>query len=160
MLDTILIGFGILFLIIGLAGCIIPAIPGPPLTYVALLLLHFTEKYQFTHEFLLLWAAIAIVITILDNVIPVWGTKKYGGGKKAIWGSIIGLLIGMFVFPPIGIIIGPFLGAVIGELIDGKETATAIKSGFGAFVGFLGGTILKLISSGMMIYYFFAKIIS
>lgn len=160
MLDIILIIFGVLFLIIGLAGCIIPAIPGPPLTYVALLLLQFTEKYQFSTEFMILWAGIAIVITILDNVIPVWGTKKYGGGKKAIWGSIIGLLIGMFLFPPIGIIVGPFLGAVVGELIDGKETTAAIKSGFGAFVGFLGGTILKLISSGMMIYYFFAKLIS
>ena len=159
MLDIVLIIFGVLFLLIGLAGCIIPAIPGPPLSYIAILFLHFTEKYQFSSEFLLLWVAIAIVITIIDNVIPIWGTKKYGGSKKAVWGSMIGLVIGMFVFPPFGIIIGPFLGAVAGELIDGKDTSSAIKAGFGAFMGFLGGTILKLISSGMMTYYFIQKMI-
>ena len=159
MLDILLIIVGILFLLVGLAGCVIPAIPGPPISYIAILILHFTEKYQFSSEFLLLWAAVAIVVTILDNVIPIWGTKKYGGSKKAVWGSMIGLVIGMFVFPPFGIIIGPFLGAVAGELIDGKETSAAIKAGFGAFVGFLGGTILKLIASGMMTYYFIQKLI-
>ena len=110
MLDIILIVLGILFLLIGLAGCILPVLPGPPLTYIGLLLLHFTENYQFTTRFLIIWAIVAIVVTILDNVIPVWGTKKYGGSKKAIWGSILGLLVGLFLFPPFGIIIGPFAG--------------------------------------------------
>ena len=159
MLDIILIIFGILFLIVGLAGCILPVLPGPPLTYIALLLLNFTGKHQFSTNFLILWAIIAIAVTILDNIIPVWGTKKYGGSKKAVWGSIVGLLVGLFAFPPFGIVIGPFLGAVIGELIDGKKTGAAIRSGFGAFMGFLGGTLLKLISSGFMIYYFFRELV-
>ena len=159
MLDIVLIVLGILFLLVGLAGCILPVLPGPPLTYIALLLLHFTTKYQFSTKFLVIWALVAIVVTVLDNVIPVWGTKKYGGSKKAVWGSIIGLLAGLFLFPPFGIIIGPFVGAVLGELIDGKETTAALRSGFGAFMGFLGGTLLKLISSGMMIFYFFKELI-
>lgn len=158
MLDILLIVLGVIFLLIGLLGCILPVLPGPPLAYIGLLLLHFTEKHQFPTNFLIIWAIVAIVVTVLDNVIPIWGTKKYGGSKKAVWGSILGLIIGLF-FPPIGIIIGPFAGAVIGELIDGKDSTTALRAGFGAFVGFIGGTILKLISTGMMVYYFFKELI-
>ncbi|MDA3928951.1 MAG: DUF456 domain-containing protein [Prolixibacteraceae bacterium] len=159
MLDIIFIVFGILFLLIGLVGCILPVLPGPPLTYVGLLFLHFTQAHQFSERFLALWAVVAIVVTVLDNVIPIWGTKKYGGSKKAVWGSMIGLLVGLFLFPPFGIIIGPFVGAVIGEKLEGKELGEAIRSGFGAFMGFLGGTLLKLISSGLMIFYFFKELI-
>jgi hypothetical protein len=122
-------------------------------------MLHITKAHQFSTKFLLFWAGIAIVVTVIDNVIPVYGTKRYGGSKKAIWGSVIGLIIGLFAFPPFGIIVGPFVGAVVGELIDGKETGNALRSGFGAFMGFLGGTILKLISSGLMSFYFFKELI-
>ena len=157
-MDIVLIVIGILFLIIGILGCVLPILPGPPISWVALLLLHFTSNHEFTTRFLIIWAVIAVLATIVDNIIPILGTKKYGGGKKAIWGSTIGLVIGLFLFPPFGIIIGPFLGAVIGELIDGKETMTAIKSGFGAFVGFLGGIILKLIAAGMITFYYFQEL--
>ncbi|HKK81027.1 MAG TPA: DUF456 domain-containing protein [Prolixibacteraceae bacterium] len=159
MIDIILIVLGILFLLVGLIGCILPVIPGPPISYIGLLLLQFTEKYQFSSDFMIMWAVIAIGVTILDNVVPVWGTKKYGGSRKAIWGSIIGLVIGLFVFPPFGIIVGPFVGAVVGEMIDGKEGTEALRSGFGAFMGFLGGTILKLITSGLITFYFFKELI-
>ncbi|MGF7139049.1 DUF456 domain-containing protein [Roseimarinus sediminis] len=159
MLDIVLITLGIIFLLIGLAGCILPVLPGPPISYVGILLLHFTEKHQFSSQFLIVWAIIAIVVTVLDNVIPIWGTKKYGGSKKAIWGSMIGLVLGLFLFPPFGIIIGPFAGAVIGELMDGKEGNAALRSGFGAFVGFLGGTLLKLVTAGMITFYFFKELI-
>lgn len=159
MLDIVLITLGIIFLLIGLAGCILPVLPGPPISYVGILLLHFTEKHQFSSQFLIIWAIIAIVVTVLDNVIPVWGTKKYGGSKKAIWGSMIGLVLGLFLFPPFGIIIGPFAGAVVGELMDGKQGNAALRSGFGAFVGFLGGTLLKLVTAGMITFYFFKELI-
>lgn len=152
-MDIVLIILGAIFLIIAIVGCIIPALPGPPLGYIGLLLLHFTDKYHFDTRFLVIWAVIAIVSTILDNLIPIWGTKKYGGSKKGVWGSTIGLLIGMF-FGPVGIIIGPFLGAMVGELIEGKETNDALRSAFGAFIGLLGGVVLKLVVTGFMVYYF------
>ena len=159
-MDYVLIAFGIILIISGILGCVIPVIPGPPLSYIGLLLLHFTERYQFSNKFLIIWAAITVVIYALDFIIPAWGTKKFGGSKRGVWGSIIGLVIGMFFFPPIGIILGPFIGAVAGELTSGKESGDALKSGFGSFLGFLIGTLLKLIVSGMMTWYFAKEMIA
>lgn len=158
-MDYVLIAIGIIFIISGILGCVLPVIPGPPLSYAGLLLLHFTEKYSFSNKFLIIWAVITVAVYSVDYMIPIWGTKKFGGSKRGVWGSIIGLVIGLFFFPPIGIIIGPFLGAVIGELSAGKDSGVALKSGFGAFVGFLAGTLLKLITSGMMTWYFFKEFI-
>lgn len=147
-------------MVIGLIGCILPFIPGPPLNYIGLLLLHFTSRFQFENRFLIIWAVVTVIVYGLDMVIPVWGTKKFGGSKNGVWGSIIGLIAGFFFFPPLGIIIGPFAGAVIGELISGKDSRSALKSGFGSFVGFLTGTILKLIVSGMMTWYFIKELLT
>lgn len=158
-MDYILIFFGALFIISGILGCILPILPGPPLSYGGLLLLHFTEKYQFSTNFLIAWAVITVIVYLLDYLIPMWGTKRFGGSKQGIWGSMIGLLIGMFVFPPIGIIIGPFVGAVVGELSSGKHSKEAFRSGLGSFIGLLLGTLLKLIASGMMTWYFIAEMI-
>jgi uncharacterized protein YqgC (DUF456 family) len=158
-MDYVLIGLGIVFMISGILGCVLPVIPGPPLSYLGLLLLHFTEKYQFSTRFLIIWAVITGVVYALDYIIPAWGTKKFGGSKRGVWGSIIGLVIGLFFFPPFGIIIGPFVGAVVGELTVGKDSNAALKSGFGSFLGFLLGTLLKLIASGMMTWYFFREMI-
>lgn len=158
-MDYFLIGLGILFLILGILGGVLPVLPGPPLSYVALLLLHFTDKYQFSSKFLIIWAVATIVVYLLDYIIPAWGTKKFGGSKRGVWGSMIGLLIGLFLFPPFGIIIGPFAGAVIGEITGGKDNKTALKAGLGSFIGFLAGTMLKLIVSGMMAWYFVAEIV-
>ncbi|HKJ43351.1 MAG TPA: DUF456 domain-containing protein [Sunxiuqinia sp.] len=157
-MDYVLIGFGILLILGGIAGAVLPVLPGPPLSYVGLLLLHFTSKYQFSTKFLVIWAIITVVVYLLDYIIPVWGTKKFGGSKRGVWGSVIGLVIGLILFPPWGIIIGPFAGAVLGELSSGKESKAALRSGFGSFVGFLTGTLLKLIASGMMAWYFFVKL--
>nr|WP_321486070.1 DUF456 domain-containing protein [uncultured Draconibacterium sp.] len=158
-MDILLIVLGALFIISGVLGCVLPIIPGPPLSYIGLLLLHFTERYQFSSKFLIIWAAITVVVYVLDYLIPAWGTKKFGGSKRGIFGSIIGLVIGMFFFPPFGIIIGPFIGAVVGELTIGKDSGAALKSGFGSFLGFLAGTLLKLIASGMMTWYFVKEMI-
>ncbi|WP_339734739.1 DUF456 domain-containing protein [uncultured Sunxiuqinia sp.] len=158
-MDYVLITLGVLFIISGILGGILPVLPGPPLSYVGLILLHLTERYQFSTNFLIVWGVITIVVYLLDYLIPIWGTKKFGGSKRGVWGSIIGLLVGMLLFPPFGIIVGPFLGAVLGELSSGKQSREAFRSGFGSFLGFLVGTLLKLIVSGMMAWYFFAKMV-
>jgi uncharacterized protein len=158
-MDYLLIAIGIILMILGLAGSILPVLPGPPLSYLGLLLLHFTHRYQFSSRFLILWLVLTVVVYVLDYVVPAWGAKKFGGSKRGVWGSVIGLVLGLLFFPPFGIIIGPFAGAVIGELTAGKDSNSALKSGFGSFVGFLTGTILKLIVSGMMTWHFFREII-
>ena len=157
-MDYVLITLGVLFILSGIIGGVLPVLPGPPLSYIGLLFLHFTEKYQFTTQFLIVWGVITVVVYLLDYIIPAWGTKKVGGSKRGVWGSIIGLVIGLFLFPPLGIIIGPFAGAVIGELSGGKQSKEALRSGFGSFIGFLLGTMLKLIVSGMMAWYFFVEL--
>ncbi len=159
-MDYVLIALGLFFLFAGIIGCILPIIPGPPLNYVGLLLLHFTERYQFSEKFLVTWAIITAAVYAFDYVVPAWGTKKFGGSKRGVWGSVIGLIVGLFFFPPLSIIIGPFVGAVVGELSGGKDSTTAFKSGFGAFLGFLAGTLLKLITSGFMTWYFVEKLVA
>ena len=159
-MDFVLIGFGMILMTVGIIGCVLPFLPGPPLNYIGLLLLHFTGRYDFSTEFLVLWAIITAVVYGVDLLIPVWGTKKFGGSKYGIWGSIIGLLAGFLFFPPFGIIIGPFAGAVVGELVAGKDSGAALKSGFGSFVGFVAGTVLKLVASGMMTWYFAKELIT
>jgi len=141
-MDYVLIVLGALFIIGGILGGVLPVLPGPPLSYIGLLFLHFT------------WIIVAVVVTLIDYFIPIWGTKRFGGSKRGIWGSIIGLVIGLFFFPPFGIIIGPFVGAVVGELTAGKDSGAALKSGFGSFLGFLLGTLMKLIASGLMAWHF------
>ncbi|WP_372948920.1 DUF456 domain-containing protein [Mariniphaga sp.] len=153
-MDYVLIVLGAFFIVGGILGGVLPVLPGPPLSYIGLLFLHFTDKYQFSTRFLIIWLIVAAVVTIIDYFIPIWGTKRFGGSKRGIWGSIIGLIIGLFFFPPFGIIIGPFAGAVIGELSAGKDSGAALKSGFGSFIGFLVGTLMKLVVSGLMAWHF------
>jgi hypothetical protein len=153
-MDIVFIILGLAFMIFGIAGCLLPIIPGPPLSYIGLILLQLAPNHQFSSNFMIIMAIIAVAVTVLDNFMPAWSAKKSGGSKRAVWGSMLGLGIGMLVFPPWGLIIGPFLGAVVGELSTGKQTAEAFKSGFSTFVGFLGGVVLKLIVSGIMLFYF------
>jgi len=149
-----------LFLLIGLLGSVLPVLPGPVLSWVGILILHFTEYAEYSATFLLVTAAIMIVISILDYFIPIWGTKKFGGTKAGVTGSTVGLVAGLF-FPPIGLIIGPFAGALIGEIMaNRKEFKKAVKSATGSFLGFLLGTGLKLVYCGVLIYYYFAAVIA
>jgi len=149
----ILIAVAIL-LIIGIIGSIVPVLPGPPISYSAILVLHFFTSYQFETSLLITLAMIVVVITFLDYWLQFYGVKKFGGGKKATNGTILGLLIGIFIFRPIGIIVGPFIGAYIGAKMEGNEE-DATKIAFGSILGFLGGTLLKLGVSGFIIYQVF-----
>ncbi|MFC2115999.1 DUF456 domain-containing protein [Bacteroidota bacterium] len=157
--DLILIVGGAVLMIVGFVGCVLPVIPGPPLSFVGLLLLHLSKYAEFSFEFLLLFGSIAVIVTILDYIVPIWGTKKFGGSKAGMWGAAIGLVIGLFVLPPLGIIVGPFVGAVVGESITGKKAAESFRAGLGSVMGLMMGVGLKLAASLVMTYYFVKELI-
>lgn len=142
-----------LLMLVAVAGSILPGLPGPPLGYIGLLLLHATEKVQYSTTFLVVWGVVVLAISALDYYIPVLTTKGFGGSKNGVRGSIIGMLVGM-IFTPIGIIMGTLLGAIIGEMMGGAEFRIALKSGLGAFVGTMLGSGIKLIVSIIFVIYF------
>jgi len=158
LFDILLIVLGLCLLAGGLLGCIIPAVPGPPLSYVALLALHATGFADFALRFLLIAAAVTVAVTVADFALPAWGTKKMGGSRAGTIGAVVGLLLGLF-FAPAGIIAGPFAGAFAGELMAGRNAGAALRSGFGSFVGFLFGTVMKLSVCMVFTYYFFKELI-
>jgi len=154
-MDIFIIFLVAFILILGIIGCFVPIIPGPPISYGALLVFHFFSSYNIDENTLWIWALIVIAVTVFDLWIQIYGVKKFGGTKKAVNGSIIGLIIGIFLFPPFGIIIGPFLGAFIGAKMDNPDVNKALKIALGAFAGFILGTLVKLSVS----LYFIPKII-
>jgi len=158
MLDYLWVSLGIVLILVGLIGCIVPVLPGPPLSFLGLLLLQFSRFGNFSVTFLLGMAFLALVVTALDYVVPVWGTKKTGGTKAGVWGAALGMLVGIFFFPPLGIILGPLVGAVAGEAIRGASLNQSFRAGLGSLLGFMLGTGLKLIASMIMTFYFFKEL--
>lgn len=152
-MDVFWLVLGIVLLLGGLAGCLLPLLPGPPLSFAALLMLQLRTDPPFTLNFLLIWAGITAFVTLLDYVIPVYGTKKFGGTKYGVWGCMLGLLAG-FWLGPVGIVIGPFAGAFVGEWLANKNSDKALRAAIGSFIGFLAGTVLKLVVCCVMTYYF------
>lgn len=142
--------------LVGIVGCFLPVIPGPPVSWGALLLLYFFGNGEMSLRFLLIWLGITVVVTILDYIVPAQFTRLTGGSKAAGRGSLLGLLAGLIFFPPWGMIVGAFLGALIAEVVINRSAvADSVKPALGSFFGFLTGTFLKLVASGMMFWYLF-----
>jgi uncharacterized protein YqgC (DUF456 family) len=153
MPDYILLILGILLMILGIIGCLVPVLPGPPFSFLGLILLHLSRFGQFSNTVLITLGTIAVVITILDYIVPVWGTRKFGGSKYGMRGATVGLVIGLFL-GPLGIVLGPLFGAFVGEMIFKDDINYALKAGFGSLIGFLTGIGLKLAASLIMTFYF------
>lgn len=165
MINIIIITLAIFLGIIGIIGCVLPVIPGPPISWVGMMILYFwgngtnSAGEKMSSTLLLIWLGITIFVTVIDYIVPSYLTKKSGGSTYASRGALAGLLIGLFLFPPFGIILGPMLGAFVCEIIFAKKTASqSVLPALGAFAGFICGTGLKLIASGMMLYYIFVYI--
>ncbi len=156
-MDLTLAILGMLLVLIGFAGSILPVIPGPPISWVGFLLLNWTRYVEDQAESYdtALWILLffVILVTILDYVVPVIGTKKFGGSKRGVWGATIGVVVGLFFGPP-GIILGPFLGAYIGEITTGKREREALRAAWGSFVGFLTGVGMKLMVCGVILFFY------
>jgi uncharacterized protein YqgC (DUF456 family) len=153
-MGIVLIILAFVLLIIGIAGAVVPALPGPPLSFIGLLLVHWSGYGGFTPAFLWVWAGITVFITVMDYILPSLLARRFGGSRSAAIGSFVGLVIGIFFFPPWGMIIGTFLGALAGELIHNrKNKAQALKAAWGALLAFIAGSGAKLIASSIMLFY-------
>ena len=149
-MDVVLIILAFICILVGIVGCIIPGLPGLPIAYAGLWVAQATERVDFSWQSLLIWTIVTIVVTVLDYVIPAFSTKYFGGSKYGAWGSILGMIVGLF-FGTWGVILGPLVGAILLELLSGKEMMNAVKAGLGSFLGLLFSTILKVICCGLML---------
>jgi uncharacterized protein len=153
MSDYIFIIIGILLMILGIIGCLVPVLPGPPLSFLGLISLHLSRFGHFSNHTLITFGLIVVIVTVLDYFVPVWGTKRFGGSKYGTRGATVGLVIGLFL-GPLGIILGPLIGAFVGEMIFKDDLGYAFKAGFGSLLGFLTSIGLKLAASLVMTFYF------
>jgi uncharacterized protein YqgC (DUF456 family) len=142
-MEILLVILSIILLVGGIAGCILPILPGVPLAYAGVLLMHWTDKVHFSTTQLLVWLVIVIVLQILDYISPILGSKYGGGTSHGNRGCMAGTILGLF-FMPWGIILGPFLGAVVGEMLGGSDLPHAVRAGVGSLIGFMLGTLLKI----------------
>ena len=160
-MDIVLVVLGFAFMIAGIVGSFIPVIPGPPLSWVGLLVLHLTQAVTLSTTFLVVTFIIAIGIAILDYFIPAMGTKRFGGSRAGAIGTTVGLIIGLIFLGPIGLIIGPFGGALVGELVFNQtESSAAFKAATGSFIGFLASTFIKLVVAIVFLGLFISKTIA
>ena len=148
-MDILLVLLGFFFMLLGILGSFLPVLPGPPLSWIGLLLLELTKAVPDDWWFLGITLVVALIAVAMDYLVPALGTKKFGGSKAGMIGTTIGLVIAIVfpVFGLFGIIIWPFIGALVGEIVNKADNKTALKAAFGSFIGFLTGTFLKFIVS-------------
>jgi uncharacterized protein YqgC (DUF456 family) len=157
-MDLFLLIIGFLMVLLGVLGSFLPILPGPLTGWLGLLIIHFTSVIPMNYIFLGITFGVAMIIWILDYIIPAMGTKHFGGSKYGVYGTTIGLLIGLVSPIPFGILIGAFLGAFIGELLfDRKDTNSAIKASFGSFIGLLASATIKFSIAFVYVILFLMK---
>lgn len=145
-MDILLLIIGLVCVILGIFGSFLPVLPGPGLGWIGILLLYLTSAIPVNYWILGITLLITMIISVLDYTIPAKGTKRFGGSSYGVWGTNIGLVVGIFAPIPFGFIIGPFVGALIGELIyNSKDHGRALKAATGSFIGFLASSFIKFV---------------
>ena len=157
-METLIIILAITAGVIGIAGSILPGLPGTPFSWIGLLILYIWgcgtnamgEPMSLTG--LIIWGVVVAVVSVIDYVVPMYLTKATGGSKYAERGALIGLVVGI-IMTPIGMIAGSFLGAFLAELAWAKkDAASALKAAFGSFLGFILGRGLKTIVAVLIMW--------
>ncbi len=158
MINIIALVIASLFFLAGLAGTLLPILPGALMIWLGMLLYGLIAGFEnlslyfFLSQFLL-----ALSVMGVDYLFAVMGSRYFGGTKAALWGAAAGLLIGVFFFP-IGLLVGPFLGAALADLIFRRNAGKAVKSGLGASFGFWSALPIKLGLEAVMIGWFVYRI--
>ncbi|MGB7785204.1 MAG: DUF456 domain-containing protein [Salinimicrobium sp.] len=157
-MDVVLVLFGGLLMLLGLAGSFLPVLPGIPLSWCGLLLLHLTSALPMNYTFLGITLLVTIIIFALQYAIPALGTKYLGGSRAGMIGATLGLVIGIFVPIPFGVIIVPFVGAFLGEIINKADSRTALRAASGSFVGLLASTFMELVVTFIFLLLYILKL--
>jgi len=156
---TLALFLAIVCFLTGIAGIILPVLPGPPLIWLGMLLYGLLTGFErVTWIFLMLQAALVILTFGVDYLANAWAVKRYSGSRTAAWGAGLGLLFGALLLGPVGIILGPFAGALLGELLAGRHPVQALRIAFGTLIGLAGGSLVKLCVAAGMIAWFFLTI--
>ncbi|MBW2434613.1 MAG: DUF456 domain-containing protein [Deltaproteobacteria bacterium] len=154
-MTVLLIIIGFILALAGMVGCILPILPGPLLSFCALMLLSWINNWQiFSQTFLLVMGVVTVLLMLLEYVAPALGAKRYGASKRGLWGSAIGMIIGIFFIPPWGMIVGAFIGALAGELAAGKSSRNALRAGWGILIGNVMVVGLKLAFTAVVLFYY------
>jgi uncharacterized protein len=155
-MDTLLIIVAAILMIVGILGSFLPVLPGVPISWLGLLLIHLSPSIPMNYLYLGITLIVAILIYTLNLVIPAMGTKKFGGSKKGMIGATIGLVIGLLAPIPFGVIIGPFIGAFAGELLNKSDSRSALRAAYGSFIGFLASSFMEfIVAFGFLIMFVF-----
>ena len=160
MPETALVVAAAVLQLAGLVGCVLPALAGPPLNFIGLIVLCLAKGWRtFSPVFLVVMGALTALTMITDYYLPMAGSKRYGSTKRGFWGALIGMIVGTIAFPPFGLVIGAFLGAILGEVTAGKNGSEAMRAGWGAFLGVLAAMVFRLSVSGLMTIALIIKIL-
>ena len=150
----------VIFFTMGVLGTVLPALPGAPLIWLGMLIYGLFVKFHSLHWTFFLGQGLAVaLIFLIDYLAGIWGVRRYGGSRAAVWGSVLGGLLGVLLLGHFGLIFGPFIGAVIGELYQKSPLEKAFQVGIGTLIGFFGGTVLKLAVEAVMIIWFFITVL-
>lgn len=151
--DSLVLGLAIILILVGVAGTILPALPGVVLIFLTVAAYGWYEGFHvITANYLIILAGLTLLSMLVHYLSAVWGAKQYGSSKYGSWGAIIGMLLGLFIFPPLGIFIGAFLGALVGEYFTCNSWEKAARAGLGTIVGLFSGMIFNMaLALGMLI---------
>lgn len=156
-MDLLFIVIGAILMIVGLFGSFLPVLPGVPVSWLGLLMLHLAPSIPMNYWLLGITLVIAILIYVLNLLIPAMGTKRFGGSRSGMIGATIGLVIGLLAPIPFGVLIGPFVGAFIGEIINKSSSRSALKAAFGSFLGFLASSFMEFVIAFAFLILFIYK---
>lgn len=157
-MDLLLVALAAILMLVGVLGSFLPMLPGIPISWVGLLVLHLTSAVPVNYPYLGITLLITIIIFALQYAIPALGTKYLGGSKQGMFGATIGLFAGIFIPIPFAILIAPFIGAYIGEILNKADSRTALKAASGSFVGLLASTFMEFVVTSIFLLLFIYKV--
>jgi len=157
-MDLFLVLLAGILLIIGILGSFLPVLPGVPVSWFGLLVFYLAPAIPMNYWFLGITLVVAILIFVLNLVVPAMGTKRFGGSKSGMIGATIGLVVGLIAPIPFGILIGPFIGAFIGEILNKSNSKSALRAAYGSFLGLIASSVMEFLVTVAFLILFIYKV--